>query len=108
MSGNSGLSSRRTSGVRTQVPAMRPRAASIAARVIGRTGGTAAGMRLSLTLEGARPGPHLVDEEVGFLHRREVAAAGHVGPADDVVGALGEGPRRGLVERLAGEVGEGG
>src|SRR5579872_1134168 len=44
MSGKSGPSSSLISGVRTQVPAIRPRAASISASVMGRTGGTAAGM----------------------------------------------------------------
>src|ERR1700761_205103 len=104
MSGKSGPSSSLTSGVRTQVPAIRPRAASISASVMGRTGGTMAGMRLCLTLEAARPVPHLVDIEVRLLHRREVAAARHVGPADDVVGPLRERPGRRLIERLAGEV----
>src|SRR5215204_3382425 len=62
---------------------------------------------LSLTA-GPSPSPDFIYEQARLLHGREVAALRHVRPADDVVGALGEGAGRGGVERLAREVGEGG
>jgi uncharacterized membrane protein YczE len=51
--------------------------------------------------------PEVVDEQVGLLERREVAAPGHIGPAHDPVTPLHNGSRRDELS-LAGEHGDAG
>ena len=53
----------------------------------------------------AEEGADVFDEEVRFLEGGEVAAAGHFGPALDVVGAFG--PLAGRAAEVAGEEGDG-
>jgi hypothetical protein len=56
--------------------------------------GTAPHLSGSRLAEVAEEGPHVGDEEIGFLNRGEVAAAVELRPAHDVVGLLSEMPQR--------------